>query len=58
MKMHHCRFVSAHDKTRHVNPACGYSHHDGQSKGGGPSLLVLVAILIHLRSNCILGKRE
>lgn len=25
-----------------------FSHHDGQSKGGGPSLLVLVAIFPHL----------
>lgn len=28
--------------------ACAFSHHDGQSKGGGLSLLVLVAILPHL----------
>lgn len=27
--------------------ACAFSHHDGQSKGGGLSLLILVAILPH-----------
>lgn len=27
---------------------CAFSHHDGQSKGGGLSLLILVAILPHL----------
>lgn len=37
-----------HYKQRVITLAYAFSHHDGQSKGGGPSLLVLVAILPHL----------
>lgn len=41
--------------------ACARSHHDGQSKGGGPSLLLLVAILLHFpedRTACWVNASE
>lgn len=41
--------------------ACACSHHDGQSKGGGPSLLLLVAILLHFledRTACWVNASE
>lgn len=41
--------------------ACECSHHDGQSKGGGPSLLLLVAILLHFledRTACWVNASE
>lgn len=32
-------------------PTCAFSYHDGQSKGGGPSLLILAAILLlHIKA--------
>lgn len=34
-------------------PTCAFSHHVGQSKGGGPSLLILAAILLlHVKAAC------
>lgn len=46
------RFALLHLISRYTNDgetlAYAFSYHDGQSKGGGPSLLILVAILLHI----------
>lgn len=39
--------ITLHERRRDLY-AYAFSYHDGQSNGGGPSLLVLVAILPHI----------
>lgn len=50
--MDECRIAYLHPALHYGHTAttltCAFAHHDGQSKGGGLSLLILVAILPHL----------